>query len=447
MPIKSILFAGAVVIACLGSLAMPLIGVLGYMGIYLVDPTAQWWGASLRFQRFSLLSASFLAAAVALHWPRLSRTRPRLGAFEVLCFLFLGIMWLSLETGLPPSESGWMLIDKMTKLFAFLLMFRWVVTTPTAIRAVLWCLLLGGLYVAWQAFTAPPSFFRQGRLAGLGASDFAGANDFGIHLAATLPIAAALIIQYRRLWQRGLVVVTVVLAMNTIVQTRSRSAFLALAVGFVIALIYSPRRYRLPLVGLAIVGSIGFYALTDPGFWQRIDTIKEGERDASTSGRVVVWRASVPMFRDYPLGVGIGNFQRAVARYVEDESAVRDTHNTFITCYTELGVQGAAVFGLILFLVWRSLSRAARLARDMEADDMQLYAFALRVSLAAYLVGGITIKRLYAECFWWFVILPPALLHVVTRMHREHERLQAEAEALEPPPAPDLPAFPARFRL
>jgi len=436
--IKTALFLFALTAGCLGALRWPLVGAIGYMSVYLIDPASQWWTAGIPFKRYSLLSAWFLGAGVLLNWPRLARYRPRLGSFEALLAVFLAILWLSLAIGRSPTDSSWKLIDKMTKLFVFLLMFRWVVTTPRAIHAVFWCLLLGGLYVAWQGFTAPASFYTQGRLTGLGSSDFAGANDFGIHLAATLPIAAALLIRYRKIWQRGLIVATVVLMMNTIVQTRSRSAFLALAAGFIVAMVYSPRKYRLPLLGAAILGVIGFVALADPGFWRRMHTIEEGEQEASTAGRIIVWRASLRMFRDHPLGVGIGNFDTAVQAYVAEGQA-RDTHNTYISCYTELGVQGLLVFSLILLNTWRSLGRSARIARSLGEHDMELYAFALKVALVVYLVGGITIKRIYAECFWWFVVLGPVLLHIVRGMELRREQQLPEPI---PDPAPPEPVGP-----
>jgi probable O-glycosylation ligase (exosortase A-associated) len=447
--IKSLFFLLVLVVGCVGALRWPLVGALGYMMVYLVDPTSQWWAASIPFQRYSLLSASFLAVGLLLNWSHVARYKPRFGKFDLLLIAFLGIMWLSLAVGSGPTTDSWQLIDKMTKLFIFLFMFRWVVTTPQAAHAVFWCLLLGGLYVAWEGFTAPSSFFAQGRLTGLGSSDFAGANDFGIHLAATLPIAAALLIRFRRIWQRGLVVATVVLMMNTIVLTRSRSAFLSLAGGFVVALIYSPRKYRMPLVFAAVLGVIGFLTLADPAFWKRMQTIEEGEQEASTAGRIIVWRASVPMFRDHPLGVGLGNFDTVVKAYVKQGQA-RDTHNTYITCYTELGVQGAVVFLLILISTWRSLGRATRLARSLGEHDLLLYVFALRVSFVVYLVGGLTIKRTYAECFWWFLVLPAALLHILTVLQRQ-QAMEAPSQGALPederePDVPGSRGIPLRIR-
>lgn len=435
MPIKSILFIGGLIFACVGALASPLIGVLGYMGVYLVDPTSQWWSAPIPFHRYSMLMACFLAIGVLMNWPKLSRSAPRFGVFDGLLVSFLAILWASTAIGMPSTPDNWLLVDKMTKLFIFVLILERVATSPRAINGAFWCLLMGGLYVGWEAFTAPASYFHEGRLTGLGSSDFAGANDFGIHLAATLPIAAALLIRYRKLWQRGLVVVTVVFMMNTIVQTRSRSAFLALAAGFITAMVYSPRRYRLPLVGVAALGLVGFLALADPAFWERMQTIESPEQESSANQRLVVWRASVPMFKAHPFGVGIGNFERSSRAYVK-EGESRDTHNTYITCYTELGVQGTVLFALILAYAWRCVGRAGRLARAIKEHDLELYAFALRVSFVVYLVGGFTIKRLYAECFWWFLVFPVVLLHIVKRVQAAKA---AESPLPEPVPEPSEP--------
>lgn len=439
MPLKTILFLVGLLLAGIGSLRWPLLGVIGYMAIYLVDPRSQWWGRFLPLQRFSMVMAVCLGIAILVHWSNLARRAPRFGSLSILLLAFLALLWISMAIGLPPNPTSWMQIDKMTKLFIFLFMLRRVVTSMSDLDAIFWCMFLCGAYIGWDAFTASANRFAGGRLDSFAGGDFGEANAIGLQLAATLPIAAALFMKYRKLWQRGMVVLAVPLMMNTIVQTRSRTAFLALGAGLLVSLVYSPRRYRFPLVGCAVLGAAGFFALTDPGFWQRMETIKDPAQEGSANQRLVIWRASLPMFRDHPLGVGIGNFGYAVESYVQ-EGEDRDSHNTYVTCYTELGIQGAVLLLIILVHQWRSLGRASRTARSIGAGDAELYAFALRASLVVYLVGGFTIKRLYAEAFWWYLVLPSVILHVVMILQRQH---RAESEEAAPPAdEPGEPAVP-----
>lgn len=427
----SIAFLIVMVVCCVGALRFPVLGVFGYMLAYLVNPATEWWSRWIPVERFSLLMAIFLAIGLIFSWQRTARLRPRFGAFELLLLLMLAIMWLSTVIGPPldPAQTSG-LLDKMTKLFIFLFMLKRVVLTRNDIHAVFWAILIGGLYMGWGAFNAPESDFLGGRLISGGGPDFQGDNEFGLHLAATLPIAAALLFRFRKLWQRAPVVVAVLLMLNTIVMTRSRTAFVALAIGFVSALFYAPRRYRLPLVGLAGLGLIAFLTVADVGFWSRMNTIKDPEHEVSANLRLTVWKGSIPMFLDHPAGIGIGNFGLSISQYAPDLDTGRDSHNTFVSCYTELGIQGIIVLLLILASAWRSLGKATKLAREIGAVDMELYAYVLRVSFVVYLVGGMTVKRLYAEGLWWYIVLPGVLLNIVMVLQRD--RPAAEAEVPEP---------------
>ncbi len=419
MPFKSIVFIAGFAVSCLGALRWPLLGVLGYMAVYLIDVHSQWWVAFVPVSRLSLILAVSVATGFLLNWTRLARHSPRFGWPDVLLLTFLATVWLSAVVGLPMKAEGWYELEKVTKFLLFLLILRRIVTSLEALDACIWCLVLSGLYMAWQAFTASDSSYRQGRLESIGGGDFSGINGLTIHLAATLPLAAVLLLRFRRLWQRGLVLAMVVLTVNTAIQGRSRSGFLAMAAGLVAALLYSPRKYRIPLVGAALLGVAGFFVLADRGFWERMKTIEEHEQDRSATGRMVVWRASGDVLRDHPLGVGIGNFEDGVRNYLKDEADVRDSHSTYVTCYTELGIQGAAVLAVILLHAWRTLGRAHRIARSIGAHDLQLLAFAFRVSLVVYLAGGLTMRRVYAEAFWWFLVLPDVLMHLVGREQQE----------------------------
>ena len=100
-----------------------------------------------------------------------------------------------------------------------------------------------------------------------------------------------------------------VFATNAIVLTRSRGAFVGLGLAAVAAVILAPRELRVKVVLGVILAAIGAYSLMDNQFMDRASTIvTDGERDSSAENRLVLWKGSVDLFMNNPLGVGVDNF-------------------------------------------------------------------------------------------------------------------------------------------
>ena len=158
-----------------------------------------------------------------------------------------------------------------------------------------------------------------------------------------------------------------------------------------------------------ILGGILFFQLVDPGFFTRMKTLKNPEQEASAASRLWIWRASLKMLRDYPLGVGIGNFKRMIGNY--DERVIgRDAHNTFVRCYGELGIHGLAFFMFIILLVFKQLGHIQKLARGTPSESRaNLEVFALSLAIIIYLVAGLSHTQLYIEALWWLFAMPICL--------------------------------------
>ena len=52
-----------------------------------------------------------------------------------------------------------------------------------------------------------------------------------------------------------------------------------------------------------ILGGILFFQLGDRGFFARMKTLKNPKQEASAASRLWIWKASLKMLRDYPLGL------------------------------------------------------------------------------------------------------------------------------------------------
>ena len=431
MALKTILFLAAFIACSGGALYMPLLGILGYVGHYNLGPERQWWGAPLNDLglRYSYTLALMAGIGMALHWKSLRYGKPFLHSQEKLLLVFLGLIWLSTFVG-EPTTGAYTLVDhpsvKMTKVVIFALMLTHVVTTVRRLDLLLWVLTAGALVLGLQAYWTPYSQFTHGRIETVGGPDFHDSNTLAAYLAALLPLIGILFL--RSGWKGKLFcLMTAPFAINTIILSRSRGAVVGICGGALVALLLAPRKQRASIaVGTIVLMAAGLY-LSDPGFLARTSTItaSEEDRDRSTESRLEIWQATIQMISNHPLGVGAGNFFQSIGR-VDPRFVDRDTHNTFLRCAAEVGVQGIAVFLAIIVNAVMTLRNIAKRAREFPEADRAHIPFVscgLLVSIGILLTCGLFGSLTYLEALWWLLLIPVCLLRAVNNL-KEDARLQ-----------------------
>jgi O-antigen ligase len=359
-----------------------------------------------------------------------------IGAFwhsqEILLLGFVAIVVLSRFWGetidmsvRDLSATSQLPADKMPKVALFVLLMTHIMVRYQDFTKLWWLLILvGGLYVGWDAFTATdtPSRFVHGRLDILGGADFNEANTGATHLAFVCVLAGCQFLKDKRWIAKGLCLATGVFGVNAIIMTQSRSALVGLGVGSIAAVSLAPRKYRSRLcLGLAIA-ALGAFSLTNDYFWQRASTISVNTEEASAASRFDLWKAGLAMWMDYPMGVGAGSFYTVVGRY-NPAYIGRDCHNTYIRCASELGVLGILCLMALIYNAFVTLRRVNRLAYGTRLEqDVTWDSYALQVGLLVFLVPGMFIGLTYIEETWWILALPVCLERAV--LHARHEMLE-----------------------
>jgi len=179
---------------------------------------------------------------------------------------------------------------------------------------------------------------------------------------------------------------TLTILIAFLVQTRTRGAWLGIVAAGVVW-VYLNRddvagrilgRWRLwaiiSIVALAIGGPSSRINKVGP---QSIDEKKAAVGDALGSilaeggdrGRTVLWRQTLPMVVDHPLGVGLGNWKINYPLYdegrsVTDYGAPSRPHNDLIWIASETGILGLVAFLWLLIAAWMR-RRDARCNRDL----------------------------------------------------------------------------------
>ena len=394
---------------CGGVFYHPLWGVIGYIFSYNVNPIGHWWGALLVDWgiRYALLLAFATGLGIILHRTKL-KYKKLFENQEILLILFIIIILLSIEIGFGFAEEESNAI-KMTKVMIMILMATHIVTDLRKYEIMIWTLIIAGLYLGFEAYNAPDWMFSGGRLdAGLGGSDFSEGNFLGAHFGMLLPLIGVMFLKGG--WKSKFIcLISGVFVTNSIILCRSRGIFLAILIGILSAIIFSIRRKRKIILFGLFVAIFGAIFLTDLGFWDRMKEtpFESSQLDRSTEDRIAAWKAALSVVSDNPLGIGEGNFKRHSWFYSRRTLAWRDTHNTFLRCLAELGIQGFLVLLLLILNAFNILRKLRIQIRGVPNEsDFQWHIYGLTISLIIFIISGMFLTHTYVEELYWLLLFP-----------------------------------------
>ncbi len=414
----------AIAYMCLSGLAFaasvlchPEWGLYGYLTTYNIAPLRQWWGPFLPtvVRRYNLFFAVAIALGMVFHGRKL-RCPETFSSQEGLFGALIIMFWLSTLTspGGHVDELQW----KMLKAGAVLFMAARMITTRERFQRTTLTLIAVGGYLGYELYTGAGGWMGGRFDRGFGGSDFAEGNFLAAHFAWLLPLAGVRFLAGDKK-TKLFCAVSGALMVNAIVMTRSRGAFLALAVGVAATLAFLPRLqvYRRHIVAGLVLGLLCGVSLTDRAFWERMSTLESSrvDEDASAQSRIEAWKAAVRMWGDYPLGVGVGQYKHHAGFY-NPNLAGRDTHNTYLRCLAETGIQGLIVLLSLIFSSFRLLRRIETRSGVLETSARTFYAtnaFALRISLLIYLTAAFFISSVYIEEFYWLLMFPVFLMRAL----------------------------------
>ncbi|MGD2107894.1 MAG: O-antigen ligase family protein [Phycisphaerae bacterium] len=433
-PLKTTLYFALFWGACIMALVNPIWGLINYMVAYQVNPGNAWWGIPLQSLgiRFSMVAAVFTVLGLFFGRKKVPTLRPAISLWEVGLVVLLVIAAVNLVIGFGYNRWSAYAFEKFWKMLLFVVILGRLATTRTNFRLVLWTLVIGSLYLGYDAFTAPRSAFWLGRLEHIGGPDFYTTSGTAAHCAAMLPlIGVAFLITPHWKW-RALALVSGALTFNTVILCRTRSAFVGLVFGVLAAFLMAPKCRRWRIHGLLVGTGIIAFSLTDVHFWTRMGTLTDQRAlsaDAAVVARSEIWVTSLNILRDHPFGIGPGNFPRVIGSY-DPRYYKRSAHNTLIVCFTELGIHGGVLFLLMVVGSLEMLRRSAKLAELTESPvETRLIAYGLLTAFVTYFVTGLGTERFYCESYWWVLVMPLCLYRLVVR--------EAVATAPRPQPAPE----------
>jgi O-antigen ligase len=396
----------------------PLYGLYAYVAVFYVHPPSRWWGAYLPDLRWSMLAAVVTIIAIWIHLPP-SRNRQSwyaTGAAKLMIaftiWFWIGTLWALDTTQHIPAA---ILLTKY--ILVFYMVYR-LIDTPAKFTAFLLLHLAGCFYLGTLAFGA-----GSGRLDGVGGPGIDDSNTLSMHLATGVAAGAMLVLHLRD-WRRYFSIVALALAMNTIVLTGSRGAFLALVASGLALYYLRPVVYKKMFYVFAVLGVILFVRVASPTFWERMDTVTVAaagdrqEMDSSALARFEMAKAQLQMAKNYPFGAGHRGSEVLSPRYLAaefmTEGGARSSHNVFLTVLVEQGIPGVIL--LLGFIYWtgKTLRRLkAETATRNPTDEQKtraVHAAAVGGALTVVLVAGVFADFSKCEVQVWMIALLAALL-------------------------------------
>lgn len=416
----------------------PYWGAVLWIWISVMNPHAQGWGFARTFPFAAIIAAVTVGSLVIYKGDKRLPMTPVVITF----ILFAVFMSLTCLTAIHPEQvyDQWI---KVIKIMTMTLVVLMVLKERLHIEAAIWSVVISiGYYgVKGGVFT-----IRSGgndKVWGPSGTFIDGNNEVALAFVMVIPLMYYLMRTYKNRWIRYAFMASMGLCALSALGSYSRGALLAL-VGMG-AFLWLKSKEKLA-VGLALVLIVPVMLLAMPDKWfERMNTVKTYQEDASAMGRVNAWQMAFNLAKDRPMGGGFQIYDRQVfAMYAPVPEDVHAAHSIYFQILGEHGFLGLALYLLLGFLTWRSASWINKNSRgDPEHAWAADIAMMIQVSLIGFAVGGAFLSLAYFDVPYYLMVAI-----VATRVIIERDMKAKTAMARRPVPAfvpvADAPALASR---
>lgn len=249
-------------------------------------------------------------------------------------------------------------------------------------------------------------------------------NIFSPVALLVLPLGLWLIAYSKRIPMKiAFFSLTSIIFMATL-STRSRGAIIILPI--LVLVLLSQREYRLPILFILIplLIAIMYSSVVSFALLHRLMTIsmKGSIIDPSTLVRLEGWRASFPIMKTYPFGVGGACFPYLWAGLSKYRGTFLScSHHLFLSIGTEFGIIPLILFSSLLSFYLYKCIKMMKICRDRFTS---LLSFSLFVGLLAYIGYGIISEGQLSHLSGWKIpihshsIILFSLLSVISFLYR-----------------------------
>ena len=368
------------------ALAVPYVALLAYVWLQYLAPQAMLWGLPGEFPYSQTFGALVLLGFL---W-QAKRVRP-MGWMVALFALFL--LWINVTTYFAIGEPDEVFVkwDRTLKVLVISFCTIFFLRSRIRIEAYLLVFVLAIAYVALGG--AVKTILTGGggtTVTGAGASFVSDRSVVAMVMFMTIPLVIYLakhatlfpVTRLTRIAGTGLVVCCVLAAVGT----HARAGLVVALVFATVAFLRSRRKLVFIVVSVVLAGvALSFV----PAEWfERMQTIRTYEEDASAMGRIHSWLFAIDIALERPLTGG--GFRVFTLNIDPTTGKWLDSHSYLFEILAEHGFVGLGLFLMLLGGAFLSNRRLARATRGVPAlawiHDLS---GAINMSLLAFSTGGL----------------------------------------------------------
>jgi len=389
-----------VIVLVLKTFKAPMIGVLTFAWLSLMNPHRLTYGAAYDFPFAAIISAVTLFSLLTSKEPR------RFPMVPITITLMLFMAWMT-ATSLVALEPDlvWTEWNRVFKTFfmAFIAMFA--IKSKKDIVAMAWVV---GLSLAFYGVKGGIFTIVSGgsnHVYGPDGSYISDNNALALALVVSVPIVWYLQLQTSKKWLRlGFTGVTILCAISA-AGSYSRGALVAGGAMFFFVWMKSKRKI---VTGFSLAVIALLVSAVMPAEWfARMHSIDNYQTDSSSLGRINAWHFAFNVAKDNLMGGGYDVFtHRMFFRYAPEPLNHHAAHSIYFQVLGEHGFVGLAIFLLVMIVSWRTGRRIIKFCKPKEelkwAADL---AAMCQVSIIGFAVGGAFLTLAYYDLYYYVLVL------------------------------------------
>jgi len=409
-------------------LRRPFIGSSLWLWSAMFFPNGWVWGiaTSLRY--------NLIIAVTTVFSYLISRRKGQVcfGSVSVLILVFL--LWTTISSAITLSipDFVWFEWSVFFKIVLFYFICTFTLNTEHRINVFIWMILFSAAYFGASEGLKYLATFGGHKIEGIFGSRLKDRNELALSLNMILPLVVYLLAITKHKFLRLALVATVCFCIVAILGSYSRGGLLGLLVVAGYFYWVSKRKVLLTIL-IVIAGSLALSFMSDR-WTDRMDTIGTMNEDTSFIGRVQAWKQAVLMANDNPFfggGFKAGQNQQLWKQYEPEFSKfdhIIDTsgksfehakaaHSIYFQVLGDHGYVGLILFLMILLTSYRNLSWLIKNAKN---EHFRHLSQMLKVSLAAYCVGGAALSLPYFDLSFAFF----AMITCMVTLEKSSKKLE-----------------------
>lgn len=390
-------------------LKRPFIGILLLAGLGYMNPHRLCYGFMLTMPVVQIVVLFTFVGMLA------SKEAKQMVWSREVYVLIIFIAWMGITTTqaffpVPATEQYVKVIKIQILTFMTLIML----TSRQRVHLFIWVIVLAlGFYgVKGGIFTVLKGGVH--RVQGPYGTFIAGNNELALALVMTIPLIRYLHLQESRKWIKTALAGGMLLTALAAFGSQSRGALVALALTGTMFWLKSRNKFVTAL--FIAVAAVSGLSVMPAEWYERMNTIKTYEEDASAMGRIIAWKVALNIANNRVTGGGYETWQPSVFfRFGSTGNDARDVHSIYFEVLGEHGWIGLTLFLMLLGMTWLKCGSIIRMAKK-QADSAWARDLAamIQVSLVAYMSAGAFLGLAYFD-FIYHLVAVAVVVHFLMK--------------------------------